>query len=317
MLLLRQVDGRELRAALAGMRPQWLVVALGVYFVALWVRGLRWQLVLSPHVRVSPAEAFSLLVIGYAANNVLPVRAGEFVRAGLLQSRHGTPWSTGLGAIAVERVLDGLVLALFLSGTVLLAGGDGVVRALAAIGAAGFLAALVLLYVLALAGDRGAGLLVRIVRLAPGPLGERLAVIAEGMLGGLAVLRDVRLGLLLLVTTTATWALEAATYWLVGEGFALGLAPALYLGLCGAANLAIAAPSTSGGIGPFEFFARQVAVGFGAATAAATAYALVVHAVVLVPVVILGAVLLWRQHLGFGSLVRARERLEASAQIEG
>ena len=319
---MRQVDGGELRTALTEVRLRWLVLALGVYFVALWVRGLRWQLVLSPHVRVTPSEAFSLLIIGYAANNVLPVRAGEFVRAGLLQSRHGTPWTTGLGAIAVERVLDGLVLALFLSGTVLLAGGtgdgssDAIVRALAGLGAAGFLTALVLMYALALAGDRGTALLVRLLRLVPA-IGERLATLAQGMLGGLAVLRDPRLGLLLLVATVATWGLEAATYWLVGEGFGLGLAPGIYLGLCGAANLAIAAPSTSGGIGPFEYFARLVAVSFGAATAAATAYALVVHALVLVPVVLLGAFLLWRQQLGFGSLIRARERLEATAPIEG
>ena len=126
---------------------------------------------LRPHVRVSAPEAFSLLVIGYAANNVLPVRAGEFVRAGLLQSRHGTPWSTGLGAIAVERVLDGLVLALFLSGTVLLAGGDGVVRALAALAAAGFATALVLMYALVLAGERGTALLVRLLPARAGPLG--------------------------------------------------------------------------------------------------------------------------------------------------
>jgi uncharacterized protein (TIRG00374 family) len=316
-LLLRQVDGGELRAAITEMRPEWLALALVVYFVALWVRGLRWQMVLQPHVRVSAFEAFSLLVIGYAANNVLPVRAGEFVRAGLLQSRHGTPWTTGLGAIVVERVLDGLVLALFLSGTVLLAGGNGVVRALAGLGAAGFVTVLVLMYGIAFAGERGTALVVRLLRLVPGRIGERLASMAAGALDGLAVLRDVRLGVLLLVTTTATWALEAATYWLVGEGFGLGLAPALYLGLCGAANLAIAAPSTSGGIGPFEFFAREVATGFGAATAAATAYALVVHAVVLVPVVVLGAVLLWRQHLGFGSLVRARERFEAAARTDG
>ncbi|MSP22462.1 MAG: flippase-like domain-containing protein [Dehalococcoidia bacterium] len=318
-LLVGRVDGGELRTALTEMHPQWLVLALGVYFVALWVRGLRWQLVLSPHVHVTPFEAFSLLVIGYAANNVLPVRAGEFVRAGLLQSRHGTPWATGLGAIVVERVLDGLVLALFLSGTVLLAGGDrvdGVVRALAGLGAAGFLGVLVMMYALALAGDRGTALLVRLLRLLP-VIGERLASVAEGMLGGLAVLRDLRVGPLLLVTTVATWGLEAATYWLVGEGFDLGLAPALYLGVCGAANLAIAAPSTSGGIGPFEYFARLVAVSFGAATAAATAYALVVHAVVLVPVVLLGAFLLWRQQLGFGSLLAARERLEATTPIEG
>lgn len=306
VLLLRQVDRRELAAALVNVQPMYLVAALAVYAVALWVRGLRWQLVLRPHVHVTPFEAFSLLVIGYAANNVLPVRAGEFVRAGLLQTRHGTPWTTGLGAIAVERVLDGLMLALFLSGTVLVAGGNGVVRALAGVGTAGFLGVLVVMYAVAFAGDGGTVVLTRMLRLAPGALGERLAAMAEGVIGGLAVLRDVRLGVGLLVATAATWALEAATYGLVGAGFGLGLSPLVYLGLCGAANLAIAAPSTSGGIGPFEYFAREVAVWFGAGTAAATAYALVVHALILVPVVVLGGVFLWRQHLGLGAVLRAR-----------
>lgn len=308
--MLRQVDRHELATALANVRLSYVVVALAVYAGALWVRGLRWQLVVRPHVHITPFEAFSLLVIGYAANNVLPVRAGEFVRAGLLQARHGTPWTTGLGAIAVERVLDGVMLALFLSMTVLVAGGEGVVRALAALGTAGFLTVLAMMYGLALAGDRGTALLARLLRLVPA-IGDRLAAMAEGALGGLAVLRDIRLGALLLVATFITWALEAATYALVGSAFGLGLDPLVYLGLCGAANLAIAAPSTSGGIGPFEYFASSVAVWFGAATAAATAYALVVHALILVPVVVLGAALLWRQQMGFGSLLRAREAAAA------
>ncbi len=317
MLLLRRVDRHELAAAVTNMQPMYLVLALGVYAVALWVRGLRWQLVIRPHVHVSAFEAFSLLVIGYAANNVLPVRAGEFVRAGLLQQRHGTPWTTGLGAIAVERVLDGVMLALFLSGTVLIAGGDPIIRALAGLGAAGFLVILVLMYAVAISGARGTAVVTRLLGLLP-VVGGRLAAMAEGAIGGLAVLRDVRLGLTLLLATTITWSLEAITYGLVGTGFGLGLSPLVYFGLCGAANLAIAAPSTSGGIGPFEYFASLVAVWFGAQTAAATAYSLVVHALVLIPVVVLGAVLLWRQHLGFGSLLQARDRAgEQRAAIEG
>lgn len=304
--MLRQVDRHELAAALANVQPSLLVLALAVYAGALWVRGLRWQLVVRPHVRITSFEAFSLLVIGYAANNVLPVRAGEFVRAGLLQARHGTPWTTGLGAIAVERVLDGVMLALFLSVTVLVAGGDGVVRALAALGTAGFLTVLVMMYGLAFAGGRGTRFLTRLLGVVPA-IGARLAAMAEGALEGLAVLRDARLGAGLLIATVVTWTLEAATYGLVGAAFGLGLDPLVYLGLCGAANLAIAAPSTSGGIGPFEYFASAVAVWFGAATAAATAYALVVHALILVPVVVLGAGLLWRQQMGFGSLLRARQ----------
>jgi uncharacterized protein (TIRG00374 family) len=311
VLLLRKVDGAELRLAITEAEPGWFLLALVVYAGALVVRGERWRLVVSPHARISHADAGSLLVIGYAANNVLPVRAGEFVRAGLMQSRHRTPWTTVLGAIVVERVLDGLVLALFLSGTILLAGGEGAARTLAALGAIGFSGALVMLYAIALAGDRGVRLVTTLVGLVP-VIGGRAAAWAGEFLDGLAVLRDLRLGLALLAATTTTWALEATAYWLVGHGFGLGLDPLVYLGICGAANLAIAAPSTAGGIGPFEFFARSVAVSLGAPAGRATVYALAVHMLVIVPVVLLGAVLLWRWNLGFGSLLATRQRAATS-----
>ncbi len=88
-LLLRQVDRGELVTALAGVHGEWLLLAVAVEFAALWVRGLRWRVVLATTVRVPTAEAWSVLLIGYAANNVLPMRAGEFVRAQLLHDQRG------------------------------------------------------------------------------------------------------------------------------------------------------------------------------------------------------------------------------------
>jgi uncharacterized protein (TIRG00374 family) len=312
VLLLRRVDGAELRAALGDIEPGWLAIALVVYLVALWVRAARWRLVLRPHVAISGGDAFGLLVIGYAANNVLPVRAGELVRAGLLQQRHGTSWTTGLGAILVERVLDGLMLALFLGGTILLAGGNNLLRVLAGVGVAGFALLLGLVIALGASGEAGERRVAMLLRLLPSRLRERALTWLRGFLDGLVALRDPLGGALLIGLTAATWLLEAGAYWLVGEGFGLNLDAPLYLAVCGAANLAIAAPSTAGGIGPFEFFAREVAVAFMAPAAAATAYALVVHAFVLVPVVLLGVWMLWRQHLGFGTLWQ-RGRAEAEA----
>ncbi len=80
VLLLRQVDRDEVVASLAGVHAGWLVLAVGVEFVALWVRALRWRVVLDSAVRISTGEAWSVLMIGYAANNLLPLRAGELVR---------------------------------------------------------------------------------------------------------------------------------------------------------------------------------------------------------------------------------------------
>ena len=302
VLLLRQVDGRELLDAIREVRPAWLVVALAVYFAGLWVRALRWRLILRPHVEVAGRDAFALLVIGYAANNVLPVRAGEFVRAGLLQQRHGAPWATGLGTIVVERILDGLVLAAFLAATVALAGGDGLLRTLALVALLGFAVVAAMLVLLGRTSGRRAR---RLMPLVPSRFRVRIEATLARFAVGLTALRGTRAWASLAALSVATWGLEAATYWLIGLAFALPLDAPLYLGLCAAANLAIAAPSTAGGIGPFEYFAREVAVFYGAGVAAATAYALVLHVLILVPVLLLALALLWRRHLAPGTLLHA------------
>jgi uncharacterized protein (TIRG00374 family) len=302
-LLLRQVDGGELRDALAEAQPGWLALGFAVYLLALWVRAARWRLVLRPAVRISTADAFALVVIGYAANNVLPLRAGELVRAQLLHERHGASRMAGLGTIVIERILDGLVLAIFLATTVALAGGTGLLRGLALAMLTGFVAALGLVLI---AGARPhlAARLAALAGLAPARWRPAARRLLDGFLAGLTTLRGRGRWALVAALTAASWSLEAAMYWLVGLGFGLDLDPLLYFGVCGAANLAIGVPSSSGGVGPFEYFAREVVVAFGATTAAATAYAIALHALLLIPVVLMGLALLWRRHIAVRSVLR-------------
>ncbi|MBM4416532.1 MAG: flippase-like domain-containing protein, partial [Chloroflexi bacterium] len=165
-LLLRQVDRAELGDALAAIDTRWLVAAFAVELGALWVRALRWRLVLDGTVRIRTREAWSLVVIGYAANNVLPVRAGELVRAQLLHEAHAVSRLAALGTIVVERILDGLVLALLLAATIAVAGGNPLLRAVAALAVGGFLAATALVAVLALRPGASAAL-VALLRFAP------------------------------------------------------------------------------------------------------------------------------------------------------
>ena len=318
VLLLRQVNGPELRDAFTAAAPGWLVAAFAIYLGALWLRGLRWKLVLRGATPIGTGDATALVVIGYAANNVLPVRAGELVRAQLLHERHGADRVAALGTILVERVFDGLVLALFLAGTIALAGGSGVLQLLAAVTGAAFVAiALALLIV----GPRLAdspGLAQRLLRPLPVRLQHFIAPRLDRFVDGLTTIRGTGAWIAIFVVTAASWAIEAAMYWLVGIGLGLELDPLLYLGVCGAANLAIAAPSTSGGIGPFEFFAREVAVVFGATAAAGTAYAIALHAVLLIPVAALGLLLLWQRHIAVRSLLRTpSEDAPAASTLRG
>lgn len=315
-LLFWQVDRDELNTALHEVNPAWLVAAFAVELGALWFRAHRWRLILDSAIRISTRDAFSVVIIGYAANNLLPVRAGELVRAQLLHDSHGASRLGTLGTIVVERIFDGLILALFLAGTIAIAGGSDFLRVVAALMTAAFVLGTIVLALLALeaeGSDRWTG---RLLRIAPGSIRVRGSVWLASFVAGLRGLRGARAWSMVILTTTVSWGLEAAAYWLVGIGFGLDLDFPLYLAVCGAANLAIAAPSTAGGVGPFEFFAQKALTAFGVGTAAATVYALVLHMLLLIPVVLLGIALLWRRHIGLGTMLRAGRQTPAEGVVE-
>jgi len=305
VLLLRQVDLGEVWDALREVKWPWLLAAAVPFALGLWLRALRWRLVLRASVPVTQSEATSLMLIGLAANNLLPVRAGEVVRAVLVERRHGGSRVRVLATIVVERVFDGLVLALFLAAVLATRGGNDVLQLLAAAMGAAFVVATALLAWIAARPESADRQFVRLLGVVPTRARPEARRWMGNFIAGLGQLSGLRGWSAVLLTTAASWGLEAMAYWFVGEAFGLGLDPWLYLGVAGAANLAIAAPSTSGGIGPFEFFAREVLVVFGATSAAATAYALALHALILVPVVISGLLLLWRNQLGVGTLTNA------------
>lgn len=313
-LLLRQVALSELRDAFSDAQFGWLVAGFAIYLGALWLRGLRWRLMLRESTVLSTNDATALVIIGYAANNVLPVRVGELVRAQLLSDRHGADRLSALGTIVAERILDGLVLSLFLAGTIALAGGNETLRLLAMAMGTGFVVLTVGLFLLGpwLVSEPAKGL--QLLKFAPKRVREFMESRASRFVYGLATVRERSAWAAVLGITIASWTVEAAMYWLVGIGFGLELSPLLFLGVCGAANLAIAVPSTSGGIGPFEFFAREVVVVFGVTTVAGTAYALALHALLLIPIVILGLMLLWQRHISFRSLLRPLPKVEAGSR---
>src|SRR3954447_26548743 len=89
----------------------YLLAAVCTYGLALAVRGFRWHRILRlihiPHKR---ADAYRLVLVGYMGNNVLPVRGGELLRAGLLGARTTARRREILSSVIAERLLDASVL---------------------------------------------------------------------------------------------------------------------------------------------------------------------------------------------------------------
>jgi uncharacterized membrane protein YbhN (UPF0104 family) len=113
-------------------------------------------------------------------------------------------------------------------------------------------------------------------------------------------------------TSVVSWLLEATMYYMVGLAFGLHLGFDIYLLICAGANLAIAVIATQGGVGPFEFVAQQTAIHFGVASGLASAYAVALHALVLLPVIAVGLYALWAINLSLGEVLGGRARAPAT-----
>ena len=313
-LFLRNTDFGGVARAFTEASPLWIVAALGVYFAGIAARAWRWHYLLRHLQAIAWWRLFPIVAIGFGVNNVLPLRTGELVRAHVLAQRHGISRASGLSSIFMTRVYDGLMLTVFLCVGVgcSLAGVGGMVWAGAALTAGmgflvfGMIGAFVLFGAVARNPERAEALLGKVVGRSPWGA-ERmrgwLGPVIAGM-GAQANRAQVRGALW---TSLIAWALEAVMYAMVGEAFGLGLPFPVYLLVAAAANILITAPSTSGGVGPFEWATKAVLLiylpqlgelepGVGAEEVG-IAYAATLHALVLIPISIVGLASLWLFHV--------------------
>ena len=290
------IDFDEFLDAFAEANYLWLIPAVIVYFLAFTLRAWRWQSLLAHLGGVTLGRSYFVATIGYAANNVLPLRLGEFVRAYLLRRNPGLDMTASLATIAVERILDGLILLLWLGIGLLFFASTWTLSPLltlaAQVAAVVFISAGVAVMLAVLFPDAALRVSHTVTRPLPERYSARLMGIAESLLHGFAALKDARKIPFWFIISNAVWAGEALVYILVAVAMDVDTPIVVLFVAVAASNLATAVPSSSGGIGPFELLAKETLVRAGVGAGLATAYAVVIHATLWVPVTIAGAVLL-------------------------
>jgi glycosyltransferase 2 family protein len=313
LLLVKSVNPTSLAEAFGEADWRLIVPAIGLYFVGAWLRSMRWQLLLPEHAVAVPT-LFRALVVGFTVNNLLPIRMGEVARAYLLGRWCRIPYGATLASLVVERVLDGLSLAaLLLVALRFVPAPPGYLEFASVLLAGGFFCGAL---VLVLAAWR-ANAIVTIAELVSKPLPERpraLALkLAASFARGLSLVRGRhRLGRMVILSLVA-WCVELSVFLVLMPGFGIPGTPPLALLVGSAANFATLVPSSPGYVGTFDgaliTVLRDTA---GIAAAPATAYAIVVHATLFLPVVVLGTLVLWRSHMTFEQITRAADSSAAS-----
>ena len=262
-----------------------------VSLVSYTLRALRWGIILRPVGSPRAIDLLGCTAAGFAANTILPARAGELVRPLLLSARSGLPAAATMASILTERLADlATILALFAVGALLaadrlVAGALLPLRNAALLTMAG-LAVLVLVIVLLLRWRLAA--VERVVGWLPERFRERGRHFFDHVLDGLSVIRDPAQLVRLLLWGGAVWLAASTQVELMARAFSipLGLPGAFIILTIGGLGLAIPTP---GGVGGFHAATQFALVRlFGVDVATATAYALIHHAVCFFPITIIG-----------------------------
>jgi uncharacterized protein (TIRG00374 family) len=289
----RGIDWAEVRRIVAGANPARLLLAAGVSSLTLFLRAVRWRVLLNAEGDVPVSTAFWATTAGYFGNNFLPARGGEFVRTAMISSRSGLDLAYVLATAASERAADAIALVIIAGLTIglLPSRPEWMGRAAMFFAAVGGVGAVTIAVLPRL--DRWlAAVLQRVTR--AGAFRAKLEAALHQALRGLRAFHSVRRLTQFTGFTAIIWTFDAIGT-TIGAS-ALGLAiplRAAYL-LMAALGLGSALPSTPGYVGIFQFVAVSVLPPFGLSRTDAIAYILVAQAVNYVVVGAWGAIGLTR-----------------------
>jgi len=246
-LAVARIDVVQLWIKLRQVDLKWLAFAFGAYWLALTLRAWRWRIILAPARRLTFGTVFYGLLVGYAANYVLPARLGELVRADFLGRRHNFSRLSVIGTIVVERLFDVIVFIGFIFaglGAIHRAGDSRIgpiLRAVEIVSAGCILLAVALI------------LIINIRHMAlPRPIAF-LEKQLKSLTQGLHLITGAREVAALSATTAVVWTADSVAVWLLCQSLGIDLDLVQLFFVMGMSCLAALIPAAPANIGALQY----------------------------------------------------------------
>ena len=303
------MDGGRLALALAAYAALFGIV----HVIRMW----RWAWLLRHLGDFSVGQVLRAAAVGFTAIILLPLRLGELVRPYMLSRETGCSMSAALGTAVVERVIDGLFIALLLFATLATYEGSGSTVFAAALGYAClgiFASALVVLLLGIWRREQTLGALERLLGLISAALAGKIVGLLRSFLDGVEGLREGRALASFLGLTLAYWGINGLSIAFLGWfGFGLALGPWAGMTVLAILVVGIMIPTGPGLAGNYELFALEALGLFLPAEevrVAGAAFVASMHAVQFVVQALPGLILLgWRRD----SLLAMRREAQRAA----
>lgn len=268
------VLGRALRHA--DLLP--IAVALVLYFVMLFGKAIVWRILLAPNNLVSVWRLYRYTIAAFAASVLAPARAGELLRIVALKARDGVPASNAIAVAVADKLLTAATLIVMATPLPLLLPGlpswvDHSLLVCASVAAG----ALIVAYI------------------AVGKVEAREPQSWFGrFLAGMHAVRDGRRVATTFAVTTVMWAIDIAIVIAVLRAVDVQVSVAEALFILFAINLSIAVPATPANVGTLQLGALVATGLLDIPREPALAFALLYHAIQIIPLLVVGFALEFR-----------------------
>jgi uncharacterized protein (TIRG00374 family) len=312
----RGVDLGELWEHVRRASFLWLLALAAFTVYSNWVRAQRWGFFFRHLKRISPASLFSSTMIGLAANNVLPLRVGEPVRAYSISKKEDLAFATSFTTVILERIFDMVTVLLFLALALFLvpipeSAGEqigGALRLLSVVTTAviGFVVFLFFKQELMVRWVEGC------IALLPGRIAGPVHSLFHAFLAGLEALTDRRQLLSIFAYSLWLWACFVITFWCGAKSLGLDVTHDLPLIRACLLTVVLVAifimiPAAPGFVGTFQLaFVVSLSV-FGVPKEEALSFSLLTHGIQYFAVTLIGAYYFAREGISLREVQRAEE----------
>jgi hypothetical protein len=217
------VRWEDMWASLRTANFLWLVPHVVLLQCVHWLRALRWGSLLSGLERVPFRPLNEATAVGNMFFVLLPLRLGEFARPVLISRRSSIRASAALTSVVLERIIDGVAVALLLEGTLWWLGDATATLRYLRWGTHLMLAAFLGLWAVLLLAYWQRALAVRWVRrglgwLSPG-LAEHVAGLMDSFVGAVRQVSGPRQFLSAVVMTVAIWVVNGLAILVLAYAF--------------------------------------------------------------------------------------------------
>ncbi|MEK7812758.1 MAG: lysylphosphatidylglycerol synthase transmembrane domain-containing protein [Candidatus Desantisbacteria bacterium] len=304
-LIIQKIDIAAFWKGLIGLNYPVLIAGVLVYLAGYGVRAVRWYYLLSHAKKIRFSSLFSIMIIGFMANNILPARAGEFVRAYMLGIKESQSKSLALATVVMERILDGLVFVLLLIIIWLFFPLPEWIKKTGIFATIIFGCAILFMFWLHSYKFHALELFRKAFFWLPHKLLDKIIYLLKYFIEGLQVLQSKSDFLRVCLLSLITWGIELGMYYLTILSFGINLPFYGIVLLMVMVNLCIMIPSAPAYIGVFQAAVLGVLYKcFGLEYNLSLSVSVVLHGIIVIPVTVLGFIFMARENMSISGIIK-------------